>query len=99
MEPGVARDLHRDGPGQPCMVRDREGCRQRIGGRPDPTRMIAASVTVTLELKPRTSWIYLPFDSRFGAHSGTQLDDLFYIMATQSVNPVHNFKANHTVLR
>ncbi len=28
------------------MVRDREECRQRIGGRPIPTRMIAASVTV-----------------------------------------------------
>ncbi len=29
------------------MVRNRERCRQRIGGRPDPTRMIAASVTVS----------------------------------------------------
>ncbi len=31
------------------MVRDREGCRERIEGRPVPTRMIAASVTVTAE--------------------------------------------------
>ncbi len=30
------------------MVHDREGCRQRIGGRPDPTRLIAASVTVSV---------------------------------------------------
>ncbi len=29
------------------MVHEREGCRQRIGRRPIPTRMIAASVTVT----------------------------------------------------
>ncbi len=43
----MAIDLHRDGPGLPCMVRVREGCRQCVGGRPDPTRMIAASVTVT----------------------------------------------------
>ncbi len=40
LEPGVA-----GGPGPPCMVRDREGCRQHIGGRSDPTRMIAALVT------------------------------------------------------
>ncbi len=46
MELGVASDLHRDDPGPPCMVRDREGCRQSFGGRPDPTRMLAASVTV-----------------------------------------------------
>ncbi len=46
MEPGVASDLHRDGRGPPCMVRDREGCRERIGGRPVPTRMIAATMTV-----------------------------------------------------
>ncbi len=43
MEPGVASDLHRDGQGPPCMFRDREGCRQRIGGRPDPTKMITVS--------------------------------------------------------
>ncbi len=48
MEPEVASDLHRDGPGPPCMVRDREGCRQRIEGRPDTTRMIVASVTVSV---------------------------------------------------
>ncbi len=48
MELGVASDLHRDGLGPPCMVLDREGCCQRIGGQPDPTRMIAASVTVTV---------------------------------------------------
>ena len=47
LEPGVAIDLHRDGPGPPCMVCDREGCRQRVGGRPVPTRMIAATVTVS----------------------------------------------------
>ncbi len=47
MEPGMASDLHRDGPGPPCMARDREGCRVRIGGRPVPSRMIAATVTVT----------------------------------------------------
>ncbi len=47
LEPGVAVELHRDGPGPPCMVSDREGCRERIGGRPVPTRMIAASVTVS----------------------------------------------------
>ncbi len=47
MEPGVAIDLHRDGPGPPCMVHVPEGCRQRVGGRLDPTRMIAASVTVS----------------------------------------------------
>ncbi len=47
MEPGVASNMHRDGPGPPCMVRDREGCRKHIGGQPDPTRMIAASVTVS----------------------------------------------------
>ncbi len=49
----VANDLHRDGPGPPCTVHDREGCRQRIGGRPDPTRMVAASVTVTDDENPR----------------------------------------------
>ncbi len=32
------------------MVRDREGCRQRNGGRPDPTRMFAASVQVSFQL-------------------------------------------------
>ncbi len=42
--------VNRDGPGPPCMVCDREGCRERIGGRPVPTRMIAATVTVTLKL-------------------------------------------------
>ncbi len=36
-----------DGPGPPRMVSDREGRSQRIGGRSSPTRMIAASVTVT----------------------------------------------------
>ncbi len=46
IEPGLASDLHRDSPGPPYMVRDREGCRQRIGGRQDPTRMITASVSV-----------------------------------------------------
>ncbi len=45
MEPGVANDLHQDGPGPLCMVRDRDGCRQRIVGQPDPTRMMAASVS------------------------------------------------------
>ncbi len=48
MEPGVASDLHRDVPGPPCMVRDRERCRQRVGSRPIPTPMIVASVTVSV---------------------------------------------------
>ncbi len=43
----MALDLHRDGPGPPRMVSDREGYRERIGGRPVATRRIAASVTVT----------------------------------------------------
>ncbi len=30
------------------MVRDREGCRERIGGRPVPTRVIAATRHVDL---------------------------------------------------
>ncbi len=47
MEPGLATDLHRVGLGPPCMVRGRKGCRQRVGGRSDPTRMIAASVRVS----------------------------------------------------
>ncbi len=49
MEPRVASDLHPDGPGPPYMVRDREGCRQRIGGRLIPTRMIATSVTMSVK--------------------------------------------------
>ncbi len=54
LEPGVAIDLHRDGPGPPRMVSDREGCRGRIGGRPVPTRMIAASVNSKLKWQPVT---------------------------------------------
>ncbi len=49
MEPGVASDLHCDVPGPPCMERDRARCRQRIGSRPIPTPMIAASVTVSVK--------------------------------------------------
>ncbi len=30
------------------MVRDREGCRERIGVRPVPSRMIAATVAVSV---------------------------------------------------
>ncbi len=44
MDPVAASDLHRDGPGLPRTVRDREGYRQRIRGRPIPTRMIAISL-------------------------------------------------------
>ncbi len=45
MDPGLARDERRDGPGPPCMVRVREGCRQRIGDRPIPMKMITTSGT------------------------------------------------------
>ncbi len=45
LEPGMTIDLHRDDPGPPCVVSNREGCRQHIGGRLVPTRIIAASVT------------------------------------------------------
>ncbi len=48
MEPAVAVDLHRDGPGPPRLARNRERCRQRIGDRPIPTSMITTSVTVTV---------------------------------------------------
>ncbi len=48
VEPGVAIDLQRDGPGPPCVVSNHEDYRQRIGGWPIPTRRITVSVTMSM---------------------------------------------------